>query len=189
VQRLTRGLGWPVEDAARNGAPGDAVRLFMGLTVLSVQDRRDVVLESTHELRCDKCKSHLRRSFRCCNQRLCTDCFIDHVSAAGGHEPPLADSVLAVAKFFNTSNLETARAQKMIWAYLQFKRDDPGLSEANRMSDALADIDNIKFTICQKCDAALRYFCVEAEKVLCADCFLDHCAEVANGSARPSSQP
>jgi hypothetical protein len=135
-------------------------------------------------IRCDQCKSDLRRSFRCCNQRLCTDCFIDHVSAGSGHEPPLADSALAFATFFDTSNPEVARAAKMLCVHSHTDRNDLW-----GLSDALADIDNIKFTSCQKCNRTLRHFFVESEKVLCTDCFLDHGAEIANGSARPSSQP
>jgi hypothetical protein len=159
-----------------------------------VADRRLKALKSiplTHSptARCDKCENDFRRSFQCCDQRLCTDCFLDHVNERSVHEPPLADSALAFATIFNTSNLAEARLQKTLWLFSQLKRDDPGLTDAMRVSDALADIDNIKFTTCQKCGGALRHFFVEGEKVLCTDCFLDHCAEIEKGTAQPISQP
>jgi hypothetical protein len=69
----------------------------------------------------------------------------------------------------------------MLWLCTQYKPDDPNLIKE------IVDIDNIKFTICQKCDRTLRHFFVEGEKVLCTDCFLDHCAEIGKGTAPPIS--
>jgi hypothetical protein len=79
--------------------------------------------------------------------------------------------VLALATIFNTSDPAAARVQKMPCFF-------PNTSKAIRLCWKRLRIDAIKFTTCRRCGGTLRHFSVESDKVLCADCFLDHCDEI-----------
>jgi hypothetical protein len=120
---------------------------------------------------CAKCERPLvRHRYRCCGQRLCADCYLDHVMDNRAHEPPLSDETIAFA--VSSASPEAERTFKLLWLFDQYGRDDPLVIQR------AANIEKIKFTLCQRCDGALRHFFICDGKVFCADCWLDHCGEV-----------
>ena len=90
------------------------------------------------------------------------------------HDPPLSEATLS---FLATSGPSTARAEKLFWLSNQYEKGDP------RLIEAIANIDEIEFTIRQRCDRPLRRFFVCGGKVFCTDCWLDHRAEPRTESA------
>ena len=149
--------------------------------------------------RCEKCDSEIRHLYRCCAKTLCADCYLDHasesregvqvdpkhanlpaplasaVSGQNTHDPPLPEATLS---FLATSGPSATRLTKLMWLMDQYEKGDP-----RRMDNAIADIDKLEFTICQKCDGRLRRFFECEGKIFCTDCWLDHCAEHRSESA------
>jgi hypothetical protein len=168
------------------------------------QRRRHVVPECKQEPpRCEKCDGEVRHLYNCCGEKLCADCYLDHasesregvqvdpkhadlpaplaraVSGQNTHDPPLPEATLS---FLATSGPSASQLQKFFWLQHQYEKGDP------RLDQAIANIDEVEFTNCQKCDGRLRRFFECEGKIFCTDCWLDHCAEIEKAAGRPTSQ-
>ena len=135
--------------------------------------------------RCDKCAGEIRHLYRCCGKKLCADCYLDHASeslegAQVAHDPPLPEETIG---FLAGERIPSAaRVKKLLWLMDQYEKGDP------RLDEGIAKIDEIEFTDCQKCGRRLRRFFACKGKIFCTDCWLDHCAEVAESVAKSQAR-
>jgi hypothetical protein len=127
---------------------------------------------------CEKCDGRIRYRYRCCGQRLCADCYLDHVREDRPHEPPVPEQAMALAITSDPRDPHNLGSGKLMWLLDEYGPD--------RFREALRDIDEIEFTICQRCGSPLRRVFVCHDKALCTDCWLDHCGDIEKRRRAPS---
>lgn len=127
---------------------------------------------------CSACGGRPRRSFSCCGQTLCADCLFDHAGENRQHPPPLSDEILALSLISEHATAD--RLNKMVWLLTESGGKSWSEKTDAEQMEAIANIGEIEFTICQKCGRSLRRFFCKEGKVLCADCWLDELRDLGH---------